>query len=359
MRLYKRGNSQYLDLGVIDGKRVRLSTERLLKLIQLHGLLGARVQRPIGIEKAMREYMQRCSNGTENRHGKPKSASQAKRDRQVLSRLAAEFARREVHEVSGTDLRSYVARRSLEHCPIKGTTIKVSTMNREVSVLKSFFGFCVREQHCNENPAADLKQRAEHNERRSWAASESELARWREQLGGTERDIFDTLVGTTMRVGEVLRLKPCDYDPVHRTLLVAQPKEQRPAEVPVNNHVRAIIEARLGGEWLFPSGRGRPYTVSGIRSLLYRARDRAGLRRFTVHDLRRSAATAMLDAGVDPRRVQAVLRHRNLNTTMRYLGIRAEGLSQAVEAISGLGLAQRRHSPEPASLQVPESAQVA
>ena len=64
MRLYKRGNSQYLDLGVIDGKRVRLSTERLLKLIQLHGLLGARVQRPIGIEKAMREYMERCSNGT-------------------------------------------------------------------------------------------------------------------------------------------------------------------------------------------------------------------------------------------------------------------------------------------------------
>ncbi len=40
MRIYQRGNSQYLDLGIIDGKRARLSEERLLELVQLHGLLG-------------------------------------------------------------------------------------------------------------------------------------------------------------------------------------------------------------------------------------------------------------------------------------------------------------------------------
>ena len=338
MRIYQRGDSQYLDLGVIDGKRVRLSTERLLKLIQLHGLLGARVQRPIGMERAVQEYLQRCTYGCENRNGKPKCASSTKCDAKVLGQLATSFAGRDVHDITGPDLHSYLAKRSLERCPIKGTTIKASTMNREISVLKCFFGNCIRERHCNDNPAADLKRRAEHNERRLWAAMEPELARWREQLDGTVRDIFDTLVGTTMRVGEVLRLKPCDYDPVHQTLLVAEPKEQRPAEVPVNSHVLGIIEARLGGEWLFPSGLGKPYTVGGIRTLLYHARDRAGLRKYTVHDLRRTGATAMLNAGVDIRRVQAVLRHRNLNTTARYLGIRPEGLSDAVEAISGLGV---------------------
>ncbi len=350
MRLYQRGDSQYLDLGVIDGKRVRLSTERLLKLIQLHGLLGVRVQRPIRIERAMQEYLQRCTYGCENRYGKPKSVSQAKRDAKVLRELAAKFNGDHVHDITGSDLRSYLAVRSLEHCPRKETPIKVATLNREIAVLKSFFGYCLREQHCKENPAAELKQKAEHNMRTSWAATESELGRWREQLSGTARDVFDTLVGTTMRVGEVLNLRPCDYDAVHHTLLIAHPKEQRPAEVPVNSYLQGIVEARLSGEWLFSSGLGQRYTVAGIRSILYRARDRAGIRQFNLHDLRRTGATAMLNKGVDIRRVQAVLRHRNLDTTMRYLGVRPEGLSAAVESISGLGVTQTRHSPEPVSV---------
>jgi len=275
--------------------------------------------------------------------------SQAKRDAKVLSQFAASFAERSVHDITGSDVRSYLAARGLERCPLKGTTIRVSTVNREIAVLKSFFGFCVRERHCNENPAADLKQRAEHNLRTSWVATESELARWREQLDGTVRDIFDTLVGTTMRANEVLSLKPCDYDPVHQTLLIAHPKEQRPAEVPANSHVRSIVETRLDkGDWLFKTERGQRYTVCGIRSILYRARDRAQLRKFTLHDLRRTGATAMLNAGVDIRRVQAVLRHRSLDTTMRYLGVRPEGLSSAVETISGLGTTQTRHRLEPA-----------
>ena len=357
MRIYGRGNSQYLDLGVMDGKRVRLSTERLLKLIQVHGLLDARVQRPVRIERAVQEYLQRCSYGCENRYGKPKSVSQAKRDAKVLSRFAASFAGRSVHDLTGSDVRGYLAARSLERCPLKGTTIKVSTINREIAVFKSFFGYCIREKHCNENPAADLKQKAEHNLRTSWVATESELTRWREQLSGTVRDIFDALVGTTMRTNEVLSLKPCDYDPVHHTLLIAHPKEQRPAEVPVNSYVRGIIEARLNnGEWLFTTEQGQRYTVCGIRSILYRARDRAQLRKFTLHDLRRTGATAMLNAGVDIRRVQAVLRHRSLDTTMRYLGVRPEGLSSAVETISGLGVTQKRHSPEPVSASAEASA---
>jgi integrase len=267
----------------------------------------------------------------------------------VLGRLLASFPDHDVHEITDTDVRSYLAKRSLESCPRKGTRIKPATVNRDLATLKGFFSYCLREHHCNEEPTADLKKKAEYNLRTSWAATQHELALWGEQLEGTPRDIFQTLLGTAMRVSEVLNLKPCDYDAVHHTLLLANPKEQRPAEVPVSSHVQGIIEARLGGEWIFPSALGKPYTVDGVRSIFYRARDRAHLRRFTLHDLRRSSATAMLNAGVDIRRIQSVLRHRSLDTTLRYLGVRPEGLSEAVEAISGLGLAQMRHNNEPAT----------
>lgn len=354
MRIYQRGDSQYLDFGIIDGKRIRLSEERALKLIQLDGLLHARVQRPVRIERAMQEYLQRCSYGNENRHGRPKSASQAKRDAQVLGRLTAYVNGCHVHDITGSDLRGYLADRGKELCPRKGTPPTTATLNRDIAVLSSFFRFCLREQHCKENPAKDLKQKAENNLRTSWAATQAELERWREHLAGTVRDIFDTLTNTAMRVGEVLNLRPCDYDPLHHTVLIKRPKEQRQAEVPVNSHVQGIIVARLNSEWLFTSKLGKPYTVSGVRGALYRARDRAGIRKFRIHDLRRSAATAMLNAGVNIRRIQAVLRHRSgLNTTMRYLAVPPEGLQEAVEAISGLGvparpeLTQMRHSQEP------------
>jgi hypothetical protein len=51
--------------------------------------------------------------------------------------------------------------------------------------------------------------------------------------GNDPRDILDLAVNTTMRTGEVLKLRPGDYDPAQHSLLVARPKEQRPAEVPV------------------------------------------------------------------------------------------------------------------------------
>lgn len=243
-------------------------------------------------------------------------------------------------------MRDYFADRANDRCLHKDTPLTVATLNRELAIFKSFFRFCMSRKHCQQDPAAGLKKEPEHNLRSSWAATESEVASWREHLSGTVRDIFDTLIDTTMRVGEVLKLRPCDYDPVHHTLLVTHPKEQRPAEVPVNSYVRGIIEARLNGEWLFPSRLGRPYTVHGIRTILFRARDRAGLRRYTVHDLRRTGATAMLNEGVDIQRVRVVLRHRSLDTTMRYLGVRPEGLSAAVETISGFGVAKKRHIDE-------------
>lgn len=351
MNTYVRGNRQYLDLGVIDGKRIRLSQERILKLYQLHGLLNARVRKPVRVERAMQEYLIRCTHGRENKYGKPKSPHQADRDKLVLERLAARFPNRYVHQVTNSDLRAFLAERGASKTP-RGTDLTTATLNREITTLKAFFHFMVRQEHCQTSPATDIKQSPEHNMRTSWATNKSELARWREQLSGTPRDIFDTLFGTLLRVGECLKLKPDDYDLYHKTLLIRNPKEQRPAEVPVNSQVQPIIESRLNGPWLFPTRNGAPYAWSGIRSVFYRARDRAGIRKFRIHDLRRSGATAMLQEGVDIRRIQAMLRHKDLSVTMRYLAVPPEGMRDAAEAISGWGATQIRHSSEPVSVSV-------
>jgi len=54
-----------------------------------------------------------------------------------------------------------------------------------------------------------------------------------------------------------------------------------------------------------------------------------------THTFRRSAATHLLKAGVDPRHVQEFLGHAWLSSTQRYLRLEVEELRGAVEDLAG------------------------
>jgi integrase len=64
-----------------------------------------------------------------------------------------------------------------------------------------------------------------------------------------------------------------------------------------------------------------------------RARDRAGLQGTTMHDLRHSAASEMVNAGVDLYTVGGVLGHRDARSTQRYAHLNTETLAAAVRKI--------------------------
>lgn len=61
-----------------------------------------------------------------------------------------------------------------------------------------------------------------------------------------------------------------------------------------------------------------------------------GLRKVTPHDLRRTYATELLEAGVHPLVVQALLGHSCLQTTTRYAQVRPERHAELHEALSKL-----------------------
>lgn len=87
----------------------------------------------------------------------------------------------------------------------------------------------------------------------------------------------------------------------------------------------ASVRAELGGgAMLFPAHRtGRGVSRYTVREAFQRRVDQAEIepkgRSLTPHVLRHSIATHLLDAGVNPRKVQRHLRHGSLETTMRYL----------------------------------------
>ena len=85
--------------------------------------------------------------------------------------------------------------------------------------------------------------------------------------------------------------------------------------------------------WLFPGCKpGRPLTTRQFLRLFHVAVGAAGIRKpVTLHSLRHSFATHLLERGVDIRVIQALLGHHKLETTARYARV-ATGMIAAVDS---------------------------
>jgi len=156
--------------------------------------------------------------------------------------------------------------------------------------------------------------------------------------------VVATLLATGLRVSEARLLQTDDIDRRSGMIHVRCGKGGKPRSVKLGDrHLRLLrryweVEG-LEGQWLFPAQRlvapgrvdperrwaARPVSSDTVRSRLHALTRRAGLQRqVKPHDLRRTYATWLLEAGVDLRTVQVLLGHASPNTTARYTRVRPE-----------------------------------
>jgi integrase/recombinase XerC len=154
------------------------------------------------------------------------------------------------------------------------------------------------------------------------------------------------MVATGLRVSEVVSVRSRDIDLPGRNLRVLG-KGLRERQVFLTNDwisslATAYLTTRssLGVEHdrlLFNSHRA-PLTTAAMRSRLMKAGIDAGLaRRVTPHMLRHTAATQLIEAGVDIRYVQRLLGHASLSTTEIYTHVSDHALKHMVSAADVLG----------------------
>jgi site-specific recombinase XerD len=115
-------------------------------------------------------------------------------------------------------------------------------------------------------------------------------------------------------------------------------KRDRERFVPLNRPARSALKAYLGESrpcgWLFPGRGGGPIGQAAVQKVCRRLRSlHPELGDMTPHTLRHTFATHALRQGLDLRTLQALLGHKSIDTTSRYLHPDTRMLTQAVEAL--------------------------
>ncbi len=127
-----------------------------------------------------------------------------------------------------------------------------------------------------------------------------------------------------LRISEVAHLQIGDIDSGRNMIHIRQSKGWRDRYVPLSPRLLTLLreywKQYRPESWLFyGSSRSRPISTESITRACIRTRERSGLgKQMTMHTLRHSYATHLLEAGVDLRTIQVLLGHRHISTTATY-----------------------------------------
>ena len=153
-----------------------------------------------------------------------------------------------------------------------------------------------------------------------------------------------TAYAAGLRVSEVTKLKVSDIDSQRMTIRIEQGKGKKDRYVMLSSRLLPILrqywKAERPAEWLFPGQRpDRPLSVAALHKACRQARRRSGIaKRITVHTLRHSFATHLLEAGTDLRTIQLLLGHKSLNMTARYTHVAQSSVCATASPLDRIAL---------------------
>ncbi len=145
-----------------------------------------------------------------------------------------------------------------------------------------------------------------------------------------------------LRVSEAVQLKPEDIDGKRRTIHVVFAKGQKERYTLIGEatleELRKYWRESRPTRWLFPGSRDCGYlSVQSAEKIFKDAAAKAGIRKkVSIHTLRHSFATHLLEAGVDIRYIQELLGHASAKTTEIYTHVSSGAIQKIVNPIDRL-----------------------
>jgi len=218
--------------------------------------------------------------------------------------------------------------------------VKPATVNRELANLSHLFNYAKRQKKFfGENPVSESRLLPENNQTEKILTKVEEL----KLLNVSPPELKAILIcglNTGLRKSEILTLewKDVDLDTNLITIVKEKAKNKKTERIPINSVLRKLLlEQKLKtfkSGFVFLNTKGQPYKRHDSLNQIYRrALKLADIEGLRFQDLRHTAATRMIEAGVNIVSVNKILRHADLKTTMRYLHP-DDSLKDAVEKLN-------------------------
>lgn len=222
-----------------------------------------------------------------------------------------------------------------------------TTINRELSSLRTFYNFLMTNHLVDQNPFEDIKikRHARNLPRYFYEPEMNALFKAADGEGRPldfrNRAIIELLYATGMRVSECakLELSQIQWD---LQLILVHGKGNKDRYVPFGNYAKKALQRYLKEcrtplldryhqhhDVVFVNQYGKPITSEGIEYILNQVVKHSSLNmKIHPHMLRHTFATAMLNNGADIRSVQELLGHASLSTTQIYTHVTRENLQK-------------------------------
>jgi site-specific recombinase XerD len=215
-----------------------------------------------------------------------------------------------------------------------------STLNHTASALRFFFRITLKQPAIIEHTQFVRQPR-----KLPVVLSPEEVARLLNAAPGLKyKAALSVAYGAGLRASEVISLKVSDIDSKRMIIRVEQGKGRKDRNVMLSPHLLALLRAwwqaaRPKG-WLFP-GRNpvQPMTARQLNRACHAAAQAAGIERnVSLHTLRHSFATHLLEQNTDVRVIQVLLGHAKIESTALYTRIATKTIQQVMSPLERIAV---------------------
>lgn len=244
---------------------------------------------------------------------------------QFSSFLVDKYEIEELLSVNSEMIRSFII-------DLKENNLKNRSINRKISVLRSFYNYCLREKQITVTPLLGVKSMKQPKELAKFVPEHDIKKMTFEQnddfLVRRDEIVFEILFQTGMRQAELRLIKDADVDINSKTIKV-HGKRNKDRIIPIGvdllkliNHYIMLRNAQFpdrNNSFLIVDNHGNETTSRFIYSLVHSIlKDITTIEQKSPHVLRHTFATHLLNRGADIRAIQKMLGHSSLSSTQIY-----------------------------------------
>ena len=220
-----------------------------------------------------------------------------------------------------------------------------STINRNLSSLRSFYNYLKNEKHIESNPLDFVRTVKQEKKLPNYFKYEEFILMLQTiddntPLNIRNKLIIELLFATGVRVSELINIKINDIDMILKQIKVkGKGSKDRIvyfgsyAKEAINEYLNNSREVLLKGkesDYLFINNKGTNLTDRGVRLIISNIIKHTSIKtNITPHTFRHSFATIMLNEGASIKTVQELLGHVSINTTSIYTHLTNEEVRKA------------------------------